>query len=888
MGDLEQVKTPAELVADAVVDWAAGQPLWKQEAMRRVLRKTHSIQDVQDVVDALLSVPDDPPFEITALDRTELAVTDASEAVQALLEIRDVQNVNRLAVSQRLKLGDSGLTVVYGHNGAGKSGYARILKRACGARDAEQIIGDAYTATGQHVPATARLDVRVNGQEVPVSWKDHGPDSRLTGITIFDTKTAPFFVEKKGGLAYVPFGLDVFERLCSLLDDVRAELARRIEGIRVQCSTPISETPLSPETTDFLDNLGAKSDEEVGAFLQWTDSEDEVLASLGEAVADPLARLKKLEDAASKLWTTLDEFDEIIAGLDDPALSRAQQLVAKEKSARLAAEAAATGAFPQDPLAGTGDSIWRTLYDAAERYSVEVAYQGRDFPPAEEQDRCVLCQQELNTEARDRLRRFRAFVSGEAAATASRLAEQRRELRERYVQLQATLNDMVAPPLLASEHREGAATFESYRSAAHARVGVLVRVIDGQDESSFASWPTKKLSEVRIILGRIRDEEAELGRLIAAGKADELAVRAGHYRSRKSLSLAAEQVRQRHVLQRASAKINAAMELCGTLAISRFGGELIKRNVTERLETAFDNQKKALRVDTVPVRLSATAKKGAVERFVGLEGVQGKISAGVVLSEGEHRAVALAAFLAEMEVSGGLSPIILDDPVSSLDHLRRTHVATRMAEAAKNRQVIIFTHDLPFLLMLEEVCGTAQIALTRVFLERGAGGFGVVSSEPAPWDAQKLGERKHKLRELVAKAKKHHGESGDDEHYHGLVTTFYDRLRKTWERSLEELVFRDAVRRYRPSVETKRLLMVVFDDEIFVAYERGMTAASKLTGHDQASGLGGTLPLPDDLEALMDQLDGFDSLIKAKSTDVEARRKALIAPSQAGQVGSGV
>lgn len=189
--------------------------------------------------------------------------------------------------------------------------------------------------------------------------------------------------------------------------------------------------------------------------------------------------------------------------------------------------------------------------------------------------------------------------------------------------------------------------------------------------------------------------------------------------------------------------------------------------------------------------------------------------------------------------------------------------------------------------MLEEACGTAQVPFTRIFLERGSDGFGVISAEPAPWDAQKLSERKHKLRELAASARKLYEEGGDNENYHLSVTNFYDRLRKTWERSLEELVFRDVIRRYRPSVQTLRLEKVVFDDEIFLAYDRGMTAASKLTGHDQAAGLGGSLPLPADLIALVDQLEAFDGLIKSKSKDVDVRRKAMNLPSKPNQIGNG-
>ncbi len=41
---------------------------------------------------------------------------------------------------------------------------------------------------------------------------------------------------------------------------------------------------------------------------------------------------------------------------------------------------------------------------------------------------------------------------------------------------------------------------------------------------------------------------------------------------------------------------------------------------------------------------------------------------GKVLSEGEHRCVALAAFLAELSTIDAQSAIVFDDPVSSLDH----------------------------------------------------------------------------------------------------------------------------------------------------------------------------------------------------------------------------
>ena len=54
-----------------------------------------------------------------------------------LISITHHQGVNALANNQTINFGPS-LTIVYGGNAAGKSGYTRILKRACRARGSEE------------------------------------------------------------------------------------------------------------------------------------------------------------------------------------------------------------------------------------------------------------------------------------------------------------------------------------------------------------------------------------------------------------------------------------------------------------------------------------------------------------------------------------------------------------------------------------------------------------------------------------------------------------------------------------------------------------------------------------------------------------------------------
>jgi len=58
-------------------------------------------------------------------------------------------------------------------------------------------------------------------------------------------------------------------------------------------------------------------------------------------------------------------------------------------------------------------------------------------------------------------------------------------------------------------------------------------------------------------------------------------------------------------------------------------------------------------------------------------------------------------FLAELSAMAADSGIILDDPVSSFDDDRRQSIAERLMAEARRRQVVVFTHDLPFVADLQ-------------------------------------------------------------------------------------------------------------------------------------------------------------------------------------------
>ena len=56
----------------------------------------------------------------------------------------DIRGVNALGAKATLDLADADLAIIYGANGSGKSGYARLMKHLCGARVAGTIHGNAF------------------------------------------------------------------------------------------------------------------------------------------------------------------------------------------------------------------------------------------------------------------------------------------------------------------------------------------------------------------------------------------------------------------------------------------------------------------------------------------------------------------------------------------------------------------------------------------------------------------------------------------------------------------------------------------------------------------------------------------------------------------------
>ena len=91
-----------------------------------------------------------------------------------------------------------------------------------------------------------------------------------------------------------------------------------------------------------------------------------------------------------------------------------------------------------------------------------------------------------------------------------------------------------------------------------------------------------------------------------------------------------------------------------------------------------------------------------------------------------------SAFLAELTTADSRSTIVFDDPVSSLDHMHREAVANRLAKEGQHRQIVVFTHDIAFLFLLDKACHEKGTHIASRSINRGAEFAGFCCPNPPP------------------------------------------------------------------------------------------------------------------------------------------------------------
>ena len=215
-------------VLEELLEWSQDRPSWQRDAqLRLVLNGELSEDDIRALTDICKSAYGlAEQQDIAPLAKEHLPEKAAGSTPIALVSIFHHRGVNALAEDQTLQFAPS-LTVVYGDNAAGKTGYIRILKSACRARGHEQILGNVVSGATPLSPIVS-IKYKVGTEPEPREWAGTGEDEFISRVSVFDAQCAGVYLTERTDVAFRPFGLDLFDKLvkaCKAARDLKAKSA---------------------------------------------------------------------------------------------------------------------------------------------------------------------------------------------------------------------------------------------------------------------------------------------------------------------------------------------------------------------------------------------------------------------------------------------------------------------------------------------------------------------------------------------------------------------------------------------------------------------------------------------------------------------------------------
>jgi len=185
-------------------------------------------------------------------------------------------------------------------------------------------------------------------------------------------------------------------------------------------------------------------------------------------------------------------------------------------------------------------------------------------------------------------------------------------------------------------------------------------------------------------------------------------------------------------------------------------------------------------------------------------------------------------------------------------------------QEAKVRQVIVFTHDVVFLLLLKQFAEQQGVEQSDQHVRHLPNGAGVCTDE-LPWVALPVKRKIGYLKNEWQAADKLFRD-GNQAAYEKEATYLYGLLREAWERALEEVLLGGVVERYRPDVQTQRIVAITdINADDCRTVDIAMTKTSRwLPGHDEAPAARAPVPEPKELNDDIDSLDKWVAAIRKR------------------------
>ena len=791
-------------VHDEVRRWLHAQQEWLQEAAARVIQKgSLDDNDVNDLCELIKTV--DGRKATSGREYNGLGGSAEAENTIRLVSIGEIQGIENLAPRTPLEFGNGNLTVIYGNNGSGKSSYTRILKKVCGKPRAKYIRSNVFQSSPE--VRQCEINFSVNDDQHSKTWPANSASiDELRPVDIFDGSDAGFYLSDETEATYTPPLLSLFGELVKSCKSVE----RKLQHEQQQLTSKLPSVPLeyinSPAGKIYRALRHFMREADLSVIIEWNDENQKSLDHLIERlkVADPAECASQKRAKAQQVTQIHAAITSAVATVNEQVCKQLQEQNRSAREKRRQAIEAARVNLESAKLDGIGTDTWAALWNAAKDYSISSAYPGLEFPVTEDDARCVLCHQSLDSEAKTRLQDLETYVQGKIEAEA-------KQAEDVYDQSVESLPVSPTPQQIQSSCQAAGLDEKSSEQIIrfwHDFNQVRNACTTAAPDDEIKGLPAASVLEasLKTLSGDLEKEAVQLDEDAkefdrAKVIAQKIELEAKRWSSQQAEAIQGEIERLKQVRNYGTWK-----GFTNTRNISVKAGEVSQKIITAAYVSRFNEELKALGASRIKVELIKTRTElGKVKHRIQLCGVMaGNATPDNVLSDGERRVVALAAFLADVMGKPQAVPFVFDDPISSLDHDFEWEVAMRLTKLAHDRQVIVFTHRLSLYGAIEDAARKSGEDWKRDNLvQRCIEAFGGTAGHPvdeAVWNANTK-KANNILITRLSEAKKYF-DARDSTNYRihaqGICTDF----RKLLERTVEEDLLSMIVKRHRRSVTT--------------------------------------------------------------------------------------
>lgn len=832
------------MITNDILAWVSTLPKWQQKISYALIEKKNITEEELEEAFGIFKVE-------VGLSEGDLSSYDIRERIYETEESHNIKwrgvgnlhGVNKLKTGPVLNVSD-GLTVVYGENGSGKSGYTRLLNNAFISRGDQEILHNVYSDNPEEVSADFQFYVDGNIEDY------HFPEKKDTfpfkSIRNFDAKSAADDMNRESAIDFAPSELSFFDMLLSACGNVQRKLDEERNVKRT--ANPTLKYFTSPgKALEQMSSLSSKTDinalrETFAVSEEEKDKYEQIRTEKAGLIALDINRqtsvINQVIDVLKKAFSKIELFNQAIS---NESIEIYNEQIRFLKKCILLQKTDGLALLETEEIESLGSVEWKQFISAAKKY-----YDG-----ISQHNKCPLCGQTIDSNKL--IFKYWKYLESDAEKNLKMANITLKNTKDGLEKLDLSFlveSSIQEQWLLENYKRETKEICSAFNKAAEIRKSML-ETIESNNMIVPIDFPLPDINGLISVIIKKRDElnqDSVNKRIAECEKIEQEYVdKIKVIDLIPTISSYVEYLKWDALADKSKIK---------TRVITTKQKELFEKYVTDDYLCTFEEECKKLNAN-FNVEIISRGCSGQTLKKLQIRGT----APGKVLSEGEQRAISIANFLTEVQMDARNVGIVFDDPVCSLDHKRRSLIVRRLLEEATIRQVVIFTHEITFFMELKTEAEKKGVPFVQETIRNYCNEPGDISPI-IPWQGMTVKDRTGMLKSDLQSITSLYN-SGDMNSYYYKAKEWCELLRESWERAVEEILFNDAIQRYNPCVQTQRLKKAPFSQELYTELEQGMTECSAWC-HDQARAINGEIPTAEDLKEYIECFEKYCKLHKVK------------------------